>query len=256
MITRNFIWNTKYYLCSLGINLKRFPTLTLENIKAFALDLLFRIKDINDAFYANCAYSFIEKHWKKIQKAILSYKWKEPYSSKDIPSIQKNKTHYDNLLIITTIFSSKPETYLLDDNGNIISLPIDKKHKLKDSSTILIEGENNVSYLYERSYVSSLKKKRLVDPLKALAVVHLKYLTTNYKKYVSFVFINKKNIESSNLYSGSGLSTVNINKHINQKIRVVTNAHISSLMSLVLLNNSLKRLRVSRPVRINTFRRF
>lgn len=258
MITSNFVFETKYNLQSLGIKTDNITKLSLPFVKELVLDTMFRLKNLDDAFIVYYYYKFLSDHWGKIEKAMKSRKWAETYCNQKI-AVSRVKTKYENLYFASTMFSSKPEVYSLDENGKIIMVPIDDKKK-DDQSTVLISGLNGTSYIHDKSYVSKLYDPRLADTSKALASVSLVNLDVEHGKFVSFVIFDENNIKNSEFYNNNLKVLGNAKDQINEAVKETARIQTLKAMNLALIHlttmNTLMMIRMTNRARMTTMHNF
>lgn len=265
MITYNFIYLVKLYFQALGMKTDDVSKLTLSAVKEATLDTLFRLKNIKDSFSVYCDYKYLVDHWKKIEKAKIHHKWsKAKFTSKRDISLYRARRK--NLSFTTTIFSSIPETYALDDKGKITRVINSGKTKETNSSIVIVKGNNDIAYVHDKAYVSKLYDKRLADTTKALAAISLKHLDYKHNKYIFFITINEENIKKTEFYKKNLNITGNAEKQINDTIKearkMYTHAMASLAMTQLITLNSLRMMRTTqiantrRIATMNMFRKF
>jgi len=261
MKTSNFVFEAKFNLQSLGIKTDDTSKLTFNYVKESVLDTLFRLKNLGDAFMVYFYFKFLCDHWGKIEKAMESHKWAETYCDAKI-GISRVKTKYDNLSFATTMFSSKPEIYSLDENGKITIVVADDKKK-DDESTVLVNGLNGVSYIHDKNYVSKLYDPRLADTSKALALTSLVNLDVEHGKFISFVIFDEDNIKKSDFYKNNLKALGNAKDQINEALKETAKIQAMRAMNMALIHlatmNTLRMIRMANTTRMmtmNIFRRF
>lgn len=156
-ITYNFIGRAKWEMGSLGFRPKDNNGL-LNALNENICDNLMRIKDIQNTFYMVSHYQWIRKHLKKISKSMQHPKWDEvEYSKCDV---KRSKYAYNNVVVVTNIFSNKFNCIHLDDDLLILEeFKIQKSNENK-FEFIKYNGENAV-FVFEKAYIKSINNKKM-----------------------------------------------------------------------------------------------
>lgn len=245
-ITCNFIGRAKYEMGSLGFKPKCIEEFTPQNLDIIVCNNLLKLKDTTDSIYVFYHYNWIKKHFKKIGKAMLCEKWETSEIEYSKCDIKRNKYVYDNVIVVTNIFSRKIYSIYFDE-PNIILEKV-KKEKNCDNLFDIIKDDDGI-YVFSKEYIKSLKKKKFADKEKAIAVIDNVCVDYNNAKYVAYIIFDEKNLKD---LSCATFAVNDIKKAVNNSQMIKS---LTAMNSIILLN-SLQRMRTNNINRINNFRRF
>ena len=241
IITYGFVAEAKYNMGSIGYKPKEEKDYNLEIVKQLIVEQMFRLKNTSDAFFLSYYYSWIVSHWKKILKAKNHYKWNASGISYSKSDIKKNKELNYCISFSTNLFGGKNDVYYLDDKANIVHDVIEKTKKsdkeLESCEVVKINDE--ISGLFEKQYLKTLKKKKNADIDKALAKVQT--ITLDYKKgiFICFITLNQNNISQTSLVK---YAKQELNKAIKQATTIKT-MQLMSTLTIINSINTINRLR-------------
>jgi len=244
-ITYGFIARARYEMGSLGFRPNSVDEMQLPVLKEIVADSLLRLKEIRDAFFVNYHYYWVIRHWKKIKKALNHKKWnmlENPYSKVDI---KRNKSYYNNISIITNIFSNKFTNIYYDDSIKIENI---QYIKTKNNPFKIIEIDDR-SYIFKKDYLKTIKKKKYADKSKAIAEFVLNCVDDKRNKYISYVLYNEdvvKDIFASNVAKSE----------IEGPIKAKVTLQMTGMISLMITMNMIRTQRINRINSINLMRRF
>lgn len=242
-ITYNFIGRAKYEMGSLNFRAKSIEDFTHQNLDAIICNNLLKLKETGDSFYVFYHYNWIKKHFKKISKAMLSEKWKAPEIAYSKCDIKRNKFAYENVIVVTNIFSGG--IYSIYFDGSNIVIEKVKKEKTCDNLFDIIKNDDGI-YVFSKEYIKSLKKKKFAEKEKAIAVIDNVCVDYNKAKYIAYIIFNEKNLSCTTFAVNDIKNAVNNN----QMIKSLT------AMNNAILLNLLQRMRTNNLNKINNFRRF
>lgn len=130
-ITSNFVFKAKCALNSLNLEYKNIINLTISDLNYHISEILLSLDNDSDAFIVYHYYHQIVKHLKKIKKAFTSDKYNSIDDSLLIDNINTSQNIYDNIIIVTNIFSNKMNS-IYYENSKIVIEDI-KKDKSKNN---------------------------------------------------------------------------------------------------------------------------
>ena len=229
-ITWNFICHAKYEMGSLGFKPKNIEEFTFLNLDIVVCDNLLKLKNPADSFNVFYHYNWIKNHFSKLRKAMLNEKWNVHEIKYSKCDTKRNKVEYDNIIVVTNIFSSKIQRIYFN-KSNIILEEV-KKEKNNNELFDIIK-EDDVIYIFRKEYLQSLKKRKLADKEKAIAIINNICVDYNNAKYVAYITFNENNLKD---LSCSAFAVNEINKIIN-------NTHVMKFFNSIFLLNFLQRAR-------------
>lgn len=234
MITSRFCENIVFHCNILG--LKPTDKLDLMSLKEQCTKLLFSTSQ--SGFLVFDSYNFLAKHQEKINKARMTQKFAD--ISTAMVSVTK-RTRLKQIknadsILMTNFFgdTNKPQTIEIV-NGKFEYHTITKSeiHDAKKSGKDYkaVEGEDGVTYLFEKSYIKTVGKDNL-DVDKAIAAYFVEY--GNKEKYVYYIDINTE--------IGKNAALKNV-----AKMQAMKQVQAAILMNTIVLNTM---------ITMNTMRRF
>ncbi len=195
LITCFFIRDVKYYLGSLGFNKKNINEFSLENLQQYLQEKLFFLKNFDDAFSVNCSYQWIERHHKKIIKAINHDKWKTD-TSRFYPKKVKFLEEKQNDFYATNMFSKNTVFYKLGQDGTACQVHYNQLNII-NKFDFVIDNESKDDYdslyIFTKEYLQTLKNKKQADKRKAVAVIQMSLIYYKISKPQFLAYI--KNIK-------------------------------------------------------------
>lgn len=245
-ITCNFIGRAKYEMGSLNFRAKSIEDFTHQNLDAIICNNLLKLKETGDSFYVFYHYNWIKKHFKKISKAMLSEKWEAHGITYSKCDIKRNKFAYENVIVVTNIFSVG--IYSIYFDGSNIVIKKVKKEKTCDNLFDIIKNDDRI-YVFSKEYIKSLKKKKFAEKEKAIAVIDNVCVDYNKAKYIAYIIFNEKNLKNLS-FTTFAVNDIKNAVNNNQMIKSLT------AMNNAILLNLLQRMRTNNLNRINNFRRF
>lgn len=214
-ITYNFVGRAKYEMGSLGFKPNNSNELTLKILNENVCHNLMRVKDIQKAFYVFSHYQWVRKHLKKISKAMQHKKWREiTYSKCDV---KRNNAPYDNVIIVTNIFSNKFNSIYCEDG--LLKLEELKEQKSHDNKFEFIKYNKNIFLVFEKDYIKSIKKKELADENRAIALIENHLVDDKNGKCVVYIIFEDEIIKSPEILKyaikkiKSFVNLANLNKY-------------------------------------------
>lgn len=236
-ITYKFIGRAKYEMGSLGFRPKSIEDFTPQNLDEVVCNNLLKLKETTDSFYVFYHYNWIKKHFKKISKAMLGEKWEASEIAYSKCDIKRNKFVYDNVIVVTNIFSKKIFSIYFEE-PNIVLEKV-KKEKTYDKLFDVIKDDGAI-YVYSKEYIKSLKKKKFADKEDAIAVIDNVCVDYNDAKYIAYIIFDESNLKDLRLTT---FAVNDIQKAVNNR----------QMMKSMVAMNSMFLLNSRQMRRINNF---
>ena len=177
---------------------------------------------------------------------MLHEKWKLNNTAYSRIDISRNKDYYSNVVIVSNIFSKKFVSIYFDK-----AVKIDEIQHIKtmDNPFKLVDTEEG-SFVFTKSYLSSIKKEKFVDLNKALAEFDLICVDDKKNKYVSYIIYNEDMINET---FASSIAKKNIEGLIKSK----TAQQINKMVTIMVAMNMVRRTQHLRTISsINSIGRF